>query len=265
LTLRCAARIIVVSEVLREELADRGIPADRIRVNPNAVDPDHFYPGRAREAGRKNLHVAPDEVLIGFAGSFSLWHGIEILERAIVRLLNDPSRSRLRFVLMGNGLLHGEMRSALAAYEKTGKVIFTGSLPSEKVAEYLDASDILVSPHIPMPDGSRFFGSPTKLFEYMAMGKGIVASRLEQLAEVLEHDRTGWLVTPGDVEELTEAIRRLALDPAKREALGMAARRAAVERHSWARNVSWALSDMPTPVRDHRVVMSTADGNTLAP
>ena len=184
-------------------------------------------------------------MLVGFAGSFSLWHGIEILEQAIVRLLSDPSTRRLRFVLMGNGLLHGEMRSALAAYEKTGEVIFTGSLPSEKVAEYLDASDILVSPHIPMPDGSRFFGSPTKLFEYMAMGKGIVASRLEQLAEVLEHDRTAWLVTPGDVEELAEAIRRLALDPAKREALGSAARRAAVERHSWARNVSWALSDMP--------------------
>jgi glycosyltransferase involved in cell wall biosynthesis len=263
LTLRCATRLIVVSEVLREELAGRGIPADRIRVNPNAVDPDHFCPGRAREAGRENLNVAPDEVLIGFAGSFSLWHGIEILERAIVRLLNAPSTSRLRFVLMGNGLLHGEMRSALATYEKTGKVIFTGSLPSEKVAEYLDASDILVSPHIPMPDGSRFFGSPTKLFEYMAMGKGIVASRLEQLAEVLEHDRTGWLVTPGDVEELTQAIRRLALDPAKREALGMAARRAAVERHSWARNVSWALTDIPAPARDRRVVMSTAGESTL--
>jgi glycosyltransferase involved in cell wall biosynthesis len=116
-----------------------------------------------------------------------------------------------------------------------------------------------------MPDGSRFFGSPTKLFEYMAMGKGIVASRLEQLAEVLEHDRTGWLVTPGDVEELTGAIRGLAQNPAKRESLGIAARRAAIERHSWARNVSWALSDLPTPARDHRVVMSTADGTTLAP
>jgi glycosyltransferase involved in cell wall biosynthesis len=263
LTLRCAARVIVVSEVLREELAGRGIAAGRVRVNPNAVDPDYFYPGPAREAGRKNLNVAPDEVLIGFAGSFSLWHGIEVLEQAIVMLLGDPSTSRLRFVLMGNGLLHGEMRSALAAYEKTGSVIFTGSLPSAKVVEYLDASDILVSPHIPMPDGSRFFGSPTKLFEYMAMSKAIVASRLEQLAEVLEHDRTGWLVTPGNVEELTGAIRSLALDPAKREALGAAARRAAIERHSWAGNVSWALSDLPAP--DHRLVVSTAGGTTLAP
>jgi glycosyltransferase involved in cell wall biosynthesis len=143
------------------------------------------------------------------------------------------------------------MRSALAAYEKAGAVIFTGSLPSHKVAEYLDASDILVSPHIPMADGSRFFGSPTKLFEYMAMGKGIVASRLEQLAEVLEHDRTAWLITPGSVDELAQAILRLALDPAKREALGDAARRAAVERHSWARNVSWALSDIAPQTGDN--------------
>ena len=116
-------------------------------------------------------------------------------------------------MLIGDGLLHGEMRSALAEYEQTGAVIFTGPVPREKVAEYLDAADILVSPHVPMPDGSRFFGSPTKLFEYMAMGKGIVASRLEQLAEVLEHERTAWLVRPGDAEDLAEGILRLALDP----------------------------------------------------
>lgn len=256
-TLRCAARVIVVSEALRAELAGRGIRADRIRVNPNAVDPNYFFPGRGREAGRRELNVEPDEVLVGFTGSFSLWHGIETLQQAIITLLSVPRPCRLRFVLMGNGLLQGEMRSTLAVHEKTGAVIFTGSLPSDKVAEYLDASDILVSPHIPMPDGSRFFGSPTKLFEYMAMGKSIVASRLEQLAEVLEHDRTAWLITPADVDELVEGILRLALDPAKRVTLGAAARRAAVERHGWDRNVSWALSDMPGEGPEHRQSLMT--------
>jgi glycosyltransferase involved in cell wall biosynthesis len=249
-TLRCAARIIVVSEALRAELLERGVRADRIRVNPNAVDANYFCPGRGRETGRRQLAVEPDEVLIGFVGSFSLWHGIEILQQAIIRLLSTSLPCRLRFILMGDGLLHGEMRSALAAYESTGEVIFTGPLPREKVAEYLDASDILVSPHIPMPDGSRFFGSPTKLFEYMAMGKGIVASRLEQLAEVLEHDRTAWLITPGNVDELADAILRLALDRTKREALGSAARRAVMERHSWSHNVACALADFdPSPAR----------------
>jgi len=266
-TLQCAARIIVVSQPLKTELLERGIPADRIRVNPNGVDPNYFYPGRGRELGRKQLGVLADEVLIGFVGSFSLWHGIEILQRAIIGLLSDRVRCRLRFVLIGDGLLHGEMRSALTAYEKTGEVIFTGPLAREKVAEYLDASDILVSPHVPMPDGSRFFGSPTKLFEYMAMGKGIIASRLEQLAEVLEHDRTAWLVTPGDVEELADAILGLALNPAKREALGSAARLVAVERYSWAQNVALALSDLPSgeAIAMGQRFHEPADGSTLRP
>ena len=244
LTLRSAARILVVSEVLRDGLIERGIPPDRIRVNPNGVDPDYFCPGRGREGGRSELGVEPDDVLVGFVGSFSLWHGIEILQQAIVRLLRTRPPRRLRFVLMGHGLLQEEMRSALAAYERSGEVIFTGLLPRDKVAQYLDASDILVSPHIPMPDGSRFFGSPTKIFEYMAMSKGIVASRLDQLAEVLEHNQTALLVTPGNAEELAEAILCLALDPKKRQALGLAARRAAVERHCWSHNVACALSGL---------------------
>jgi glycosyltransferase involved in cell wall biosynthesis len=266
-TLRCATRIVVVSEALKEDLLERGIEEDRIRVNPNAVDADYFCPGRGREPGRNQLGVKPEEVLIGFVSSFSLWHGIEVLQRAIVRLSSPGTPCSLRFVLMGDGLLHGEMRSALAAYEKSGKVIFTGPLPRDKVVEYLDASDILVSPHIPNADGSKFFGSPTKLFEYMAMGKGIVASRLDQLAEVLKHDQTAWLITPGNVEELVEAILHLALNPAKREALGAAARRVAVERHSWAQNVAWALSDMPSaqPIAMTRGFHEHTDGSTLAP
>ena len=248
-TLQSASRIIVVSEVLRDDLIRKGIEADRIRVNPNAVDPEFFYPGRGRTAGRRELGIQPDEVLVGFVGSFSLWHGIEVLQHAITRLLRVASPCRLRFVLMGDGLLQGEMRAALIDHEKTGEVIFTGPLPPGQVAQFLDASDILVSPHIPMPDGSKFFGSPTKLFEYMAMGKAIVASRIGQLGDVLSHDETAWLVAPGSAEDLANAIAYLAADPAKREVLGAAARRAAVERHSWSHNVACALDGQ---VRDAR-------------
>jgi glycosyltransferase involved in cell wall biosynthesis len=242
-TLRSAARIVVVSEALKAELLQRGFPENRIRVNPNGVDPQFFYPGRGRVAGRRELAVGPHEVLVGFVGSFSLWHGIGVLQQAILRLLSKEQPCRLRFVLMGDGLLQGEIRSALALHEAAGDVIFTGSIPSDEVAEYLDAADILVSPHIPTPDGSRFFGSPTKLFEYMAAGKAIVASRLEQLAEVLEHGRTAWLTAPGDVEELASAILLLAMDPMKREALGAAARQEAIAHHSWAQNVANALNE----------------------
>jgi glycosyltransferase involved in cell wall biosynthesis len=109
-------------------------------------------------------------------------------------------------------------------------------VPQEEAADYLAACDLLVSPHVPNPDGSRFFGSPTKLFEYMAMGKGIVASRLEQIGEVLQDGESALLVPPGDAASLATAIGRLFRDPALSARLGAAAREAAVERHTWDKN-----------------------------
>ncbi|HKQ52365.1 MAG TPA: glycosyltransferase, partial [Pyrinomonadaceae bacterium] len=92
-----------------------------------------------------------------------------------------------------------------------------------------------------LADGSEFFGSPTKLFEYMAMGKSIVASRLGQIGDVLAHEETALLVEPGDARQLSEAILRLVDAPELRERLGAAARREAVARHTWAHNARRVL------------------------
>ncbi len=243
ISIRSAARVLVVSDVLRSELLARHIPASRIVVNPNAVDPNLFHPGCGGIEVREKLKVQRNDVLIGFVGSFSFWHGIEVLQQAIYRLMMENA-AHLRFVLVGDGLLRESMRSFLMKFEASGKVFFPGVLPQETVATYMDAADILVSPHIPMPDGNRFFGSPTKLFEYMAMGKAILASRLDQLGEILEHGRTAWLVTPGSVAELSEGIQYLAGNPAARSRLGNAARCMAVERHSWEHNAARALENL---------------------
>ena len=111
-----------------------------------------------------------------------------------------------------------------------------GAVEHDRVPPLLDACDILVSPHVPLDAGAEFFGSPTKLFEYMAMGKGIVASRLGQIGEVLQHEETALLVEPGNVDQLTGAILRLTSSPELRERLGAAARRTAIERHTWKHN-----------------------------
>jgi glycosyltransferase involved in cell wall biosynthesis len=242
-SIRSASRIMVVSDVLRKELIERGIAAERVVVNPNGVDPETFRPGVGGPAIREELGISADEIVVGFVGSFSLWHGIEIFQKSITQLCEGAAGAKLRFVLVGDGLLREPMRLAVKAHESSGRVIFTGIVAHNKVPDYLDAADILVSPHIPMPDGSSFFGSPTKLFEYMAMGKGIVASRLDQLAKVLEHNRTAVLVTPGDVDELSQAILYLASNEDKRAALGAAARQTVVDHYSWAHNAARALDN----------------------
>jgi glycosyltransferase involved in cell wall biosynthesis len=106
----------------------------------------------------------------------------------------------------------------------------------------LDACDILVSPHVPLEDGSEFFGSPTKLYEYMAMGKSIVASRLGQIGDVLSDEETALLVEPGDARSLCDAILRLARSGELRLRLGAAARREAMAHHTWAHNAARVLN-----------------------
>jgi len=121
--------------------------------------------------------------------------------------------------------------------DRMGKhVTFTGIVPQGDGPKYLAACDIFSSPHVPNPDGSPFFGSPTKLFEYMAMGKGIVASKLEQIGEVLQNEQNALLVTPGDVGELTEGILRLADDKRLRERLGEKAREDVIANYTWEKN-----------------------------
>jgi glycosyltransferase involved in cell wall biosynthesis len=92
--------------------------------------------------------------------------------------------------------------------------------------------DVLASPHVPL-EGQAFFGSPTKLFEYMAIGRPIVASALEQIAEVLEDGRTARLVEPGNAAELAGAIEELLREPERALRLGTAARVEAERVHRW--------------------------------
>jgi glycosyltransferase involved in cell wall biosynthesis len=128
---------------------------------------------------------------------------------------------------------------------------FTGLVAQEDAARYLAACDILASPHVPNPDGSPFFGSPTKLFEYMAMGKAIVASNLDQIGEVLRHGETAWMVPPGDADALSRGLARLVDDRNLRISLGEAARRDVLAHHTWRAHVRKILDALDTRLRAH--------------
>src|SRR5204863_4239865 len=134
---------------------------------------------------------------------FGPWHGVLALADAIAL---TPKAANVHFLLIGDGSLRAEVESRLRASGDLDRVTFTGVVTHDHVPVLLDACDILVSPHVPLADGSEFFGSPTKLFEYMAMGKGIVASRLAQIGDVLIDGETALLVEPGNEAQLSHAV-----------------------------------------------------------
>ena len=238
LNLQAAARIFVVSEVERRNLEARGVAAEKIILNPNGVDVQIFQPGVGGQETRASLGLKQADLVAGFVGTFGPWHGVVQLAEAIKLL---PDELPVRFLFVGSGGLHGEVERLLAAERQRGKVIFTGAVAHERVPLLLDACDILVAPHVPLADGSEFFGSPTKIFEYMAMGKAIIASRLGQIGEVLSDDETALLVEPGNTNEIVRAIQRLVNSSQLRAHLGTKAREVAVKNHTWAQNAQRVL------------------------
>ena len=233
-----ATRVFVVADVERNNLIKAGVAAEKIVVNPNGVDVETFRPGIGGSAVRQEFGIAEQETLAGFVGTFGPWHGVLTLAEAIIML---PEDCGVRFLLVGAGRFRDEIERILQAAGKEKHVIFTGHVDHRRVPALLDACDILLSPHVPLEDGSEFFGSPTKLFEYMAMGKGIVASRLGQIGDVLADEETALLVEPGNARDLSEAILRLSESKELREKLGAAARRTAVEHHTWRHNAQRVL------------------------
>lgn len=252
LGLRAADLVVVVSEPLCDELVARGIPRRKILVNPNGVDCEVYHPSIDGEPVRR-LHGLEGRLVLGFIGTFGAWHGAEKLAEAFVVLLGRRPDlcSSVRLLFIGDGVRRGACEDILAAGGARKLTVFTGTVPQAQGPGHLAACDILVAPHVPNADGSRFFGSPTKLFEYMAMGKAIVASALDQLDEVLEQGSTALKTVPGDAADLARALELLADDPGLRRSLGVAARKAAEERHSWdghvRRIVDALVNQLPSP------------------
>jgi glycosyltransferase involved in cell wall biosynthesis len=242
LNVQGADLVVVVSRAMRDELAARSIDAARIVVNPNGVDPDRYTPSIDGTAVAGRLGLA-GKTVVGFISTFQPWHGAQVLVHAFARLIreNPGYVESVRLLMIGTG---PELPALKRIVEDTGLgaiVHFTGLVEQEAGPEYLAACDILASPHVPNADGSPFFGSPTKLFEYMAMGKAIVASDLDQIGEVLRHGETAWMVPPADVAALADGMKRLVADPQLRTRLGAAARADVVVHHTWGAHVMRTL------------------------
>jgi glycosyltransferase involved in cell wall biosynthesis len=257
--------VVTVSDVLAEELKSRGIEERRIVSYPNCIDPLIFdpakFPTAVRTALRGRLDVPNDAIVATFIGTFGQWHGAEILAKAIAELIRASAdwliANKVIFLLVGDGIRMPGVKRTLSEVDFQPFCRLVGLVPQSEAPGYLASSDILLSPHVENADGTSFFGSPTKLFEYMAMGKAIVASRLDQIGHVLAgslsaanlpddfnplSEAVGVLAKPGDVQQLLAGLRFCVEEGAWRERLGANARARALARYTWQHHVNAILA-----------------------
>jgi glycosyltransferase involved in cell wall biosynthesis len=262
-SLRHAHVVVTVSEILHDELVYRGVAPDRVVWYPNGVDAIRYDPAEVVDV-RAKVGIDADAVVIGFIGTFGQWHGVEVLASAFAQLVAENAdwaeRHRVHLLLVGDGVRMPETRQALTGHSRDLTTL-TGMVPQSEGARYLATADILVSPHVPNADGSRFFGSPTKLFEYMAMGRPILASDLEQIGRILqpslrasslpsappeEDSSVAVLADPGSIPDLVTGLRFLVEREDWRRRLGANARARVLERHTWSHHVGAIMDRITT-------------------
>lgn len=239
--LQHADAITVVSQQLAQQVVACGIDAAKVQVVPNGVDVELFEQAPPRDACRAE-HGLGDEFVIGFVGSLKVWHGADLLLEAFRRFRRHDPAAKL--LIVGTGPMEAHLRENARLAELDDAVTFTGAVEHERVPRLVRAMDVAVAPFLPF---EGFYFSPIKLYEYMAAGAAVVASRLGQIAEVIEDGVNGLLCEPASADDVCRKLLQLRESPALRARLAASAGRAVRERHTWAhaaRKVVCLLNDV---------------------
>jgi glycosyltransferase involved in cell wall biosynthesis len=225
---RRADVIVTVSSFLRGEVLSRGGQPEAVLLLPNAIDPRRFQVSGGGRLVREKHGLLGGKV-VGFVGWFDHWDRLDLLLDAVAQLRQD--HLDVRVLLVGDGPVAPALRSQIERLGLQNFVVLTGVVSPQEVPNHIDAMDICV-----LPD-SNPFGSPMVLFEFMAMGKAVVAPDLPPVRDVLQHGQTGLIIPAGDITGLRMAITLLVEDAALRQRLGSEAQKKVMREHTWEANV----------------------------
>lgn len=218
-----ATRLVAVSEEVASWLRTQVDPPDRTVVVPNGV-----APGRFPEGLRPAIPHEPGTFTVGFVGSLRPWHGLSVLADAFLRLRALDPASRL--LVVGDGPAREELVTALSNGGALEGARLTGAVSPEEIPALLASMDVAVAPY---PALSGFYFSPLKIYEYLAAGLPVVASRIGQITAIVQDGINGLLCAPGDAAGFAGALDRLRRDRDLCGKLGRGARASIGEEQTW--------------------------------
>ena len=210
-----ASATVCVSDPVRDWVRAHTF-GERVHTVPNGVSTTRIRPA-AEAAG---------DPVVTFVGTLKPWHGVDVLVDALAR-----ARAPWRLRVIGDGP-QGEALTEQARALGV-EVDFRGAVAPAEIPDHLAGSAIGVAPYPATAAETDQYFSPLKIYEYLAAGLPVVASRVGQVPAIVRDGLTGLLVAPSDPDALAAALDALARDEVTRRAMGHAARAEAEAHHSW--------------------------------
>jgi PEP-CTERM/exosortase A-associated glycosyltransferase len=232
--LKRANAVTTICEGLRRDIVERGIPANKVTVIPNAVDIDKFAVGGEADQDLKRQLGLHGHRLIGFIGSFYAYEGLDVLLRAVPAL--SARAPDLRVLLVGGGPQDANLRQLAKDLGIADKVVFTGRVPHDQVQKYYDLLDVLVYPRLSMRLTDLV--TPLKPLEAMAQGRILAASSVGGHRELIDDGKTGILFAPDDPAALASKVGDLLDAQSTWPALRLAGRAYVETERNWPVSVA---------------------------
>lgn len=212
-----ADHILVNSPAYSDYLINRSIPAHKVSLIPNGVDPDMFDPDADGHAIRQRFDLG-DKFVVIYAGALGQANDIITILNA-AKILGD--NNSIHFLLAGDGKERVKLENLANKYGLKN-VTFAGAVPKVDMHEFLAASDICVATLMNIPMFKTTY--PNKVFDYMAAGKPTILCIDGVIRDVIESAQGGIFVNPGSGEQLADAVMALYRDRNKVQEMGEAAR-----------------------------------------
>jgi len=203
-----------------------------IKIIGNGVNTELFRPINDQtllEKWRRSIGVEMDEMVAIFVGNLARWQGVDVLIESGLQLL--PEGQKMKFLIVGNGPLKADLMRRVSRSEFKSHFIFIGMMDYKNIPFLINISDFCIAPFI-LKRNEKTGVSPLKIFEYMACGKPIVASRIEGL-EFIEKEGIGCLIEPENAESLKKGLSHLIQEPQERIRMGERGLTIARENCSW--------------------------------
>ncbi len=226
LNFRIADQVFVQSTVTKNYYDQLYGCGHKIGVITNAATP---RTSSNRAALRAEFSMQSSSVVCGFLGSLHYWHGTNVLQELISRVVKKYDQ--LVFLIIGGGGPNADDFKAFC-YAKpwSNRMIILDYQDHAEVHHYINLFDIALAPYT---DQNLFYYSPVKIFEYMALAKPVLTVPVGQIGEIIQHGYNGYFFKPGCISDLEEKLAELIHNSDLRQTLGRNALVTIRQHHTW--------------------------------